>query len=163
MTITENQTASEAAQAAYDPALAIAHFRAKLALETDASDVYADLQAGEAFVLIDTRSRAAWDQGHAAGAVHIPTRELEAVVPERYPAGTRFIVYCWSPGCNGADKAALALALLGYEAKLMIGGFEYWAREGYPVETALGTVRRDVDELVGPRSAGASSAISCDC
>lgn len=150
-------------------ALAVAHFRAKLALETDASDVYAALQDGADFVLIDTRSLRAWDQGHAAGAVHLPTARITDEVPARYPEGTRFVVYCWSPGCNGGDKAALALALLGYEAKLMIGGFEYWAREGYPVETSIGTVRRDVDELVGPRSsAGVGSAasvagISCDC
>jgi len=147
-------------------ALAVAHFRAKLALETDASDVYADLQDGADFVLIDTRSQLAWDQGHAAGAVHLPTSRITGEVPARYPTGTRFVVYCWSPGCNGGDKAALALALLGYEVKLMIGGFEYWAREGYPVETAIGTVRRDVDELVGPRGAGLTTSvagISCDC
>ncbi|MEJ3405157.1 rhodanese-like domain-containing protein [Rathayibacter sp. YIM 133350] len=143
------------------PADTVAFFRAKLALETDASDVFADQQEGAPLVLVDTRSQAAWDQGHAAGAVHIPTRQIEQEVPARYAAGTRFVVYCWSPGCNGGDKAALALASLGYDVKLMIGGFEYWAREGYPVETALGTVRRDVDELVGPRSTAA--AISCDC
>ena len=96
--------------------------------------------------------------------MHLPTARITEEVPLRYPAGTRFVVYCWSPGCNGGDKAALALALLGYEVQLMIGGFEYWAREGYPVETSIGTVRRDVDELVGPRSAATSVAgISCDC
>lgn len=146
--------------------LAVEHFRAKLALETDASDVYAAMQGGADFVLIDTRGQAAWDQGHAAGAVHLPTARIPEDVPTRYPAGTRFVVYCWSPGCNGGDKAALALAILGYEVQLMIGGFEYWAREGYPVETAIGTVRREVDELVGPRSAGSTTSaagISCDC
>ena len=162
MTDTLAQTGSQTSSTA----LAVAHFRAKLALETDASDVYAELQDGAEFVLIDTRSQLAWDQGHAAGAVHLPTARITDEVPGRYPAGTRFVVYCWSPGCNGGDKAALALALLGYEAKLMIGGFEYWAREGYPVETSSGTVRRDVDELVGPRSSGLAASvagISCDC
>lgn len=32
---------------------ALSHFSAKLALETDASDVYAAQQAGEDFVLVD--------------------------------------------------------------------------------------------------------------
>ncbi|THG36141.1 hypothetical protein E6C70_00935 [Glaciibacter flavus] len=160
MSITETITETETA---IDTDAAVRHFRAKLAFETDASDVYADQQSGAEFVLVDTRSQAAWDQGHAVGAVHLPTRQIEAEVPGRYPAGTRFVVYCWSPGCNGGDKAALALSLLGYEVRLMIGGFEYWAREGYPVGTALGTVRRDVDELVGPRAAGWSSSVSCDC
>lgn len=144
-------TTADTSAAAVTASDAVAHFRAKLAFETDAADVRADQKAGIDFVLVDTRSKASWDQGHVVGAVHIPAREIEATVPERYPAGTRFVVYCWSPGCNSGDKGALALALLGYEVKIMIGGFEYWAREGYAVETADGIVRRDIDELVGPR------------
>jgi rhodanese-related sulfurtransferase len=48
------------------------------------------------------------------------------------------VTYCWGPGCNGATRAALALALLGFRVREMIGGFEYWAREGLAVETAAG-------------------------
>jgi rhodanese-related sulfurtransferase len=59
------------------------------------------------------------------------------------------VVYCWSPGCNAGDKGALEFAKLGYDVKLMIGGFEYWAREGYPVEDADGVHRRPVDPLTG--------------
>jgi hypothetical protein len=36
----------------------------------------------------------------------------------------------------------------------MIGGLEYWAREGLPVETADGLVRPDVDPLTAPRTVG---------
>ena len=45
------------------------------------------------------------------------------------------VTYCWGPGCNGATRAALALAELGYQVKEMLGGFEYWAREGFAYET----------------------------
>jgi len=31
----------------------------------------------------------------------------------------------------------------------MIGGFEYWVREGYPVEDADGVHHRPVDPLTG--------------
>jgi rhodanese-related sulfurtransferase len=44
------------------------------------------------------------------------------------------VVYCWGPGCNGAVKAAADLARMGRPVKEMIGGFEYWVREGHPVE-----------------------------
>jgi rhodanese-related sulfurtransferase len=44
------------------------------------------------------------------------------------------VVYCWGPGCNGAVKAAVNLARMGRPVKEMIGGFEYWVREGHPVE-----------------------------
>ncbi|AMB60471.1 sulfurtransferase [Microterricola viridarii] len=144
----------------------IAHFRAKLAFETDASDVYAELSAGTAsFVLLDTRGDAAWEQGRAAGAIHLPTARITSDAEALFPAGTNIVVYCWSPGCNGSTKAALALALLGYPVREMIGGFEYWAREGYPVQTDTGTATRAVDELVGPVGApGAEvSGTRCDC
>lgn len=126
------------------------YFSAKLRFETDASDVVAALAAGEPLVLVDTRSREAWDQGHAAPAIHLPRHEVAARAASEIPAGTPVVVYCWSPGCNGADKAALAFAQLGYEVRLMIGGFEYWAREGYAVEDAKGPVPEVRDPLVGP-------------
>ena len=144
---------AETAASAVTPAereAAIAHFAAKLRYETDASDVAEALAAGEPLALVDTRSHAAWDQGHAVGAVHLPRAQVAARAPLEIPAGTPVVVYCWSPGCNGADKAALEFAKLGYDVKLMIGGFEYWAREGYDVESATGPVIRDVDALVGP-------------
>ncbi|WP_156759048.1 rhodanese-like domain-containing protein [Microbacterium karelineae] len=128
---------------------AIAHFRAKLELETDPSDVYTAQKAGEEFVLVDTRSSEAWAQGRAKGAVHIPTREIADRAADEIPAGTHVVVYCWSPGCNGGDKAALAFAERGYQVKLMLGGFEYWAREGYPVVTDDGETRGPIDPLTG--------------
>ncbi|QEO09076.1 rhodanese-like domain-containing protein [Protaetiibacter larvae] len=138
---------------------AVAHFAAKLRYETDASDVAAALAAGERLVLVDTRNHASWHQGHAAGAVHIPRAEVAARAPREIPLDVPVVVYCWSPGCNGADKAALEFAKLGYQVRLMIGGFEYWAREGYDVEDDNGPVIRSVDELVGPLAAAAD----CGC
>ena len=52
------------------------YFSAKLANETDASDVYAAQRAGEQLILVDVRSTAAWDQGHISGAVHLQYREI---------------------------------------------------------------------------------------
>jgi rhodanese-related sulfurtransferase len=60
------------------------------------------------------------------------------------------VTYCWGPGCNGATRAALTLALRGYRVREMIGGFEYWAREGLAIETAAGRSRRPVDPLAAP-------------
>ena len=122
-----------------DPSSTTAHYAAKLAVETDASDVWAARQAGEVFHLVDVR-------GHAAGALHIPRQQLAERVAE-LGEGIPVVVYCWSPGCNGGAKAALELARLGVPVKEMIGGFEYWAREGYPVEDARGAVVRPIDPL----------------
>jgi rhodanese-related sulfurtransferase len=114
--------------------LARSHFAHRLAVETDVTDVAAALAAGEAdFVLLDARSRGSYDAGHLPGAV-----SLEEITPDTVaslPDGP-VVAYCWGPSCNGACKAALRLAELGRPVKEMLGGFEYWAREGHPVETS---------------------------
>ena len=118
---------------------ALAHFAAKLAYETDVSDVHAALAAPEpGFVLVDSRSREAWDQGHIPGAIHLPTREIAAHAAALVPAGAAVVTYCWGPGCNGATRAALEFAALGHPVREMIGGFEYWVREGFGYDTADG-------------------------
>lgn len=137
---------------------AVDHFAAKLRFETDPSDVQAAFDAGERFTLVDSRGHAAWHQGRIAGAVHLPTAEIPDHAAERLPAGVPVVVYCWGPGCNGSTKAALALARLGYPVKEMIGGFEYWAREGLPVVDDRGPVARAVDPLTSP-----TTQVACDC
>lgn len=127
---------------------AAAHFAAKLAFETDASDVWEALQAGApGFVLIDSRSTAAWAQGHIAGAIHLPTAQIASRAHAELPEGAQVVTYCWGPGCNGATRAALELSRLGYAVKEMIGGFEYWSREGLPVERADGIAVELADPL----------------
>ncbi len=116
-------------------AAANAFFRAKLGYETDCADVYFDLTHNLAdFVIIDTRSAEAYAAGHVPGAVNIPGSQMTAPRMAAYAADTLFITYCWGPGCNGATKGAIQLSALGYAVKEMIGGIEYWQKEGYPVE-----------------------------
>jgi rhodanese-related sulfurtransferase len=130
---------------------AIAHFTARLTFETDVSDVHAALEAGTPrTTVVDTRSTEAWEQGHLPGAVHLPTAEIADRAADVVPAGHAVVTYCWGPGCNGATRAALAFARLGFEVREMIGGYEYWVREGFPVRAAHGLTRRPVDDLTAP-------------
>jgi rhodanese-related sulfurtransferase len=139
------------------PADAAAHFARRLAVETDVSDVAAALESGgPGFVLLDSRSAEAWGQGHVPGALHLPGREIAARADGELDRSVPVVTYCWGPGCNGATRAASALALLGFRVREMIGGFEYWAREGLPVETADGVRRPGIDPLTAP-------AVSCGC
>ncbi|MFE3899499.1 rhodanese-like domain-containing protein [Streptomyces sp. NPDC059153] len=140
------------------PAAAAAYFGASLAFHADVSDVAAALAADgdPGFVLLDSRSAESWDQGHVPGAVHLPT----ALIPEQARSlldpAVPVVTYCWGPGCNGGARAALALAELGYQVKEMLGGFEYWVREGFEFETREGRERRDADPLT-------SRVVSDDC
>jgi rhodanese-related sulfurtransferase len=116
------------------PAAAATHFAARLSVETDVADVATDLKAGRpGLVLVDVRSFEAWDKGHVPEAVHLPWREIAARAPELVPGDALVVTYCWGPACNGATKGALEFARLGYRVKEMIGGYEYWVREGWPV------------------------------
>lgn len=134
------------------PAAAAAYFGASLAFHADVSDVASTLAAGgdPGFVVIDTRSTASWDQGHVPGAIHLPT----ALIPEQAEAlldkSVPVVTYCWGPGCNGATRASLALAQLGFHVKEMLGGFEYWVREGFEYETWEGRERHVPDALTAP-------------
>ncbi|GAB2863189.1 rhodanese-like domain-containing protein [Actinocorallia aurea] len=133
------------------PAEAAAHFAARLAFQTDVSDVRASLTSQDpGFVLIDSRALPAWDQAHIPGALHLPTREIPEKAAALLDPAVPVVTYCWGPGCDGATRAALALALLGYRVKEMIGGIEYWIREGFPVETADGVQTRPADPLTAP-------------
>ncbi|MEU7055870.1 rhodanese-like domain-containing protein [Streptomyces sp. NPDC046197] len=137
------------------PAEAVAHFRASLAFHADVSDVAAALAAGgdPGFVLLDSRSTQAWDQGHIPGAIHLPTGLVNEQAGQLLDRSVPVVTYCWGPGCNGATRAALALAELGYRVKEMLGGFEYWVREGFAYETWQGPERRPADSLTAPLAA----------
>lgn len=123
------------------------YFRAKLRFEIDVMDVAEGLPGG-GFVLVDSRRRESWDHGRIPGAVHLPTAEVPERAPGMIPAGSKVVVYSWGPGCNGSAVAALAFAELGYEVREMIGGIEYWARNGLPLETADGVRSGAADRLV---------------
>ncbi|MEV0321667.1 rhodanese-like domain-containing protein [Streptomyces sp. NPDC050658] len=134
------------------PAAAAAYFGASLAFHADVSDVAAALAADgdPGFTVIDTRSTASWDQGHVPGAIHLPTALIPEQAGQLLDKAVPVVTYCWGPACNGATRAALALAELGFQVKEMLGGFEYWAREGFEFETWEGRERRTRDPLTAP-------------
>jgi rhodanese-related sulfurtransferase len=141
------------------PADAVAHFSARLTFETDVSDVHADLHAAvDGLIVVDSRSEESWNQGHIPGAVHLPTDQITARAPGLIRTDAMVVTYCWGPGCNGATRAALAFARLGYRVKEMIGGYEYWVREGFTVQTATDQLTQPADPLTV-----AVSAVSCGC
>jgi rhodanese-related sulfurtransferase len=142
------------------PSAAATYFRASLAFHADVSDVAAALATGgdPGFVVLDSRSTASWDQGHLPGALHLPTALIPEQAERLLDRSVPVVTYCWGPGCNGATRAALALAELGHQVKEMLGGFEYWVREGFEFETWEGRERRAADALTAPVGAG-----DCGC
>jgi rhodanese-related sulfurtransferase len=122
---------------AADPAAARAHFAGRLAFETDVADLMLDLAAADpGLVVIDTRSPAAFAQCHIPGAINLPRINASSVAA--LSRDKVHVVYCWGPACNGATKGALRLAALGFQVKELVGGLEYWRKEGGAVEGSLG-------------------------
>jgi rhodanese-related sulfurtransferase len=152
-------SAAPAVQSLPINAEALAHFAERLRFETDVSDVHEAMESGSpGFVLVDSRGQVAWDQGHLPGALHLPRAEITERAATLIPAGTPVVTYCWGPACNGATRAALEFARLGYPVREMLGGYEYWVREGFAVQTRLGLQTRRADPLTAPVSGPA-----CDC
>ncbi|WP_370325807.1 rhodanese-like domain-containing protein [Euzebya sp.] len=119
------------------------YFADRLAHETDCADLHARL--GEpGLVVVDARSRADHTARRIPGAISLPHREITAEALNAFDDRTEFATYCWGPHCNGATKAAAAIAALGRPVREVLGGVWGWAQEGYAFE---GT---DVDAAAAP-------------
>jgi rhodanese-related sulfurtransferase len=92
------------------------------------------MDAGEKFVLVDTREDHEWANGHLPGAVHLSKGIIERDIVQTVPdSGATLILYC-----GGGFRSALAadnLQKMGYtKVESMDGGWKGWNQEGLPTE-----------------------------
>ncbi|AJY75539.1 rhodanese-like domain-containing protein [Paenibacillus beijingensis] len=115
------------------------HYMNKLAVETDVADVKLDMERGvDDFLLIDVRSEKDYAECHIAGAASLPYRQINMDTTASFSKEQLIVVYCWGPACNSGTKGAARLSALGFQVKEMLGGIEYWRKEGGQVEGHLG-------------------------
>lgn len=122
-----------------DSNTALAHFESRLEWEIDAADLHANQ---DAYIVIDARTPEVFALGHVPGAVNLPHRTITAETAA-FPKDAVLVTYCDGIGCNASTKAAVKLSRLGYRVKEMIGGLDWWRRDGLPVhegETAAHAV-----------------------
>jgi rhodanese-related sulfurtransferase len=106
----------------------------KLRFHTDSWDLSIDLRAGLSdIVVIDARSRDANAARHISGAVNFPHRKMTDETTARLDRSKVYVVYCDGIGCNASTKGAYKLARLGFRAKELLGGIDWWRRDGHPV------------------------------
>jgi len=147
-------TSSVLSTPAPSPADSAAYMQAKLAYHTDAWDVAEDLKAGVSdIVVIDTRAHGHYLAGHVPGAVSFPHRTMSAETTAGLDRDKTYVTYCDGIGCNGSTQGAYKLAKLGFKVKEMLGGVDFWVRDGHPLATG---------ELPGSLSADAPEAL-CGC
>jgi rhodanese-related sulfurtransferase len=118
-----------------DAEAALSHFRDKLAFETDPSDVFQGLQDGETgFIVVDARSPEAFAREHIPGAINMPHRQMNEATTASLPRDKVYVVYCDGVGCNASTKGSANLSALGFRVKELMGGIDWWKKDGYSVE-----------------------------
>jgi rhodanese-related sulfurtransferase len=96
-----------------------------------------DLKAAVAdIVVVDARSRDAYAAGHIPGAVSFPHRDMNTQTVAHLDRNKVYVVYCDGIGCNASTKGAYKLARLGFRTKELLGGLDWWRRDGHPVTAA---------------------------
>ena len=100
--------------------------------EVSIDNVVAYQKAGRNFLLIDVREDHEWQDGHAAGAMHLGRGILERDIEKVEPAYNREIVLYCGGGYRSA-LAAVALHELGYtDVRSLAGGVRGWQEAGAP-------------------------------
>ena len=124
------------------------HYYDKLQFEIDSADV-ADFFKGKAsgkIIVIDTRSATAFEEEHIPGAMNFPHRTMTAETTQGLDKTVTYVTYCDGIGCNASTKGAYKLSSLGFTVKEMIGGLDWWKRDGYSTEGKSG-VQRTMDVI----------------
>jgi rhodanese-related sulfurtransferase len=109
------------------------HYAAKLEWEIDPSDLAAALKAGGNVVVVDARTPQAYARGHIPGSVNVPHRTMSLVTTAALDRGALVVTYCDGIGCNASTKGAYNLVKLGFRVKELIGGLEWWKKDGFKV------------------------------
>ena len=112
----------------------IKHYTAKLEYETDAWDLQSALDRGESIIVVDARSPQSFQQEHIPGAISLPHRTMSEESTRQLDRGALVVVYCDGIGCNASTKGALHMARLGFRVKELLGGLDWWKRDGYKTE-----------------------------
>ena len=115
------------------------HYEKKLAFETDSWDVKVALESGESIIVIDARSPEAYQKEHIPGAINIPHRKMNEETTKQLDKTALVVTYCDGIGCNASTKGALNMTKLGFRAKELIGGLDWWKRDGHKTEGGAAT------------------------
>ena len=107
------------------------HYKQKLSFETDSWDVYEALSRNDPVVVVDGRSAEAYAREHIPGAVNLPHREISAETTAHLDKSKLYVCYCDGIGCNASTKTALKLLTLGFQVRELMGGLDWWKRDGY--------------------------------
>lgn len=112
----------------------IDYYEAKLNFETDSWDLFEDLKNNKNIIVIDARSIQAFEIEHIPNAISFPHATMSEITTGNLDKTITYVTYCDGIGCNASTKGALKLSKLGFKTKELLGGLDWWKRDGYATE-----------------------------
>ncbi|MDJ1501085.1 rhodanese-like domain-containing protein [Xanthocytophaga agilis] len=124
----------------------VKHYEDKLAYEIDSWDAHQAILNNEKIIILDVRSPEAYANEHIPVSQNFHHKTITEETVKKLDLSYTYVTYCDGIGCNGSTKGAYKLAKLGVTVKELIGGLDWWKRDGYATEGTF-----------------AKSGISCNC
>lgn len=112
----------------------LSHYANKLAFETDSWDLKVALESGDKVLVIDARSPEAYRKEHIPGALNIPHKTMNVETTKNLDRTALVVTYCDGIGCNASTKGAMNMTKLGFRVKELMGGLDWWKRDGHKTE-----------------------------
>lgn len=122
----------------------IKYYEDKLRYEIDSWDLSVALKSSQKVIVIDTRSEELYKQRHIPTAITLPHRFINQENTKVFDKSYLYVSYCDGIGCNGSTKGALKLAKLGFNVKELIGGLDWWIRDGHYIDGTCNTKEQDI-------------------
>jgi rhodanese-related sulfurtransferase len=110
------------------------HYAGRLAYETDSWDLEVMVEAGEQVVIVDARAPEAYRKERISGAINRSHRQMSDATTQHIDRVALVVTYCDGIGCNASTKGALNMTKLGFRVRGLLGGLDWWKRDGHPTE-----------------------------
>ena len=123
----------------------ITYYENKLRYEIDSWDLYEGLNNNKNIIVIDTRSAESFAREHIPSSINIPHKQMSLATTSSLDKKALYVTYCDGIGCNASTKGALNMARLGFSVKELIGGIEWWLRDGYETKGENPTKGKDTN------------------
>lgn len=115
------------------------HYQDKLNYEMDPADLFIAIEEEQPVVVIDTRQSFGYEKEHIPSALNLPHRTMNEATTANLDKSLTYVCYCDGIGCNGSTKGALNMTKLGFKVKELIGGLEWWKKDGYATKGKYAT------------------------
>ena len=112
----------------------IEFYEAKLKYEIDSWDLSEAINKNDNVIIVDARSNEAYTVEHIPSAVNIPHKFMSIETTKDLEKSKVYVTYCDGIGCNASTKGAVNLTKLGFKVKELLGGLDWWKRDGHATE-----------------------------